>query len=135
LSYPAPMSPDVLVSRTKVGGPRYLGERGRAPQDVDVLVIGEPDRDERDAALARVEQRLAVPVRAFDQPACATPDNSVVDDWAPTRDALASSVGATVTSSRTAPPTHSACARHLTSGFHGWKRPLGLFFQIHAWRA
>jgi DNA-binding transcriptional ArsR family regulator len=42
---------------------RYLGERGRAPEDVDVLVIGQPDRDALDEALTRVEQRLALPVQ------------------------------------------------------------------------
>ena len=42
---------------------RYVGQRGRAPQDVDVLVIGEPDRDALDEALARAEQRLALPVQ------------------------------------------------------------------------
>jgi predicted nucleotidyltransferase len=38
---------------------RYAGERGRAPQDIDVLVIGEPDRDKLDTATSEVERRLA----------------------------------------------------------------------------
>jgi len=42
---------------------RYVGQRGRAPEDVDVLVIGAPDRDALDDALARAEQRLALPVQ------------------------------------------------------------------------
>ena len=38
---------------------RYAGERGRPPADVDVLVLGEPDRDRLDEALSRAERRLA----------------------------------------------------------------------------
>lgn len=37
---------------------RYAGQRGRAPADIDVLVIGEPDRDEADEAAQRAGERL-----------------------------------------------------------------------------
>ncbi|MGH9228414.1 MAG: ArsR family transcriptional regulator [Acidimicrobiales bacterium] len=43
---------------------RYLGEPGRAPNDIDVLVIGDPDRDLVDDAAERVEGRVGVPVQA-----------------------------------------------------------------------
>ena len=38
---------------------RYEGEPGRAPADIDVLVIGDPDRDELDEATQRAGARLA----------------------------------------------------------------------------
>jgi predicted nucleotidyltransferase len=38
---------------------RYAGETGRAPADLDVLVIGAPDRDELDDAAQRATGRLA----------------------------------------------------------------------------
>jgi predicted nucleotidyltransferase len=38
---------------------RYAGEAGRSPVDLDVLVIGTPDRDELDDAAQRAEGRLA----------------------------------------------------------------------------
>jgi predicted nucleotidyltransferase len=38
---------------------RYEGEVGRPPADIDVLVIGAPDRDELDDAAQRAEGRLA----------------------------------------------------------------------------
>jgi len=38
---------------------RYAGQRGRAPADIDVLVIGDPDRDEVDDAAQRAGVRLA----------------------------------------------------------------------------
>jgi predicted nucleotidyltransferase len=38
---------------------RYEGEAGRPPADIDVLVIGAPDRDELDDAAQRAEGRLA----------------------------------------------------------------------------
>lgn len=38
---------------------RYAGEAGRPPTDLDVLVIGAPDRDELDDAAQRAENRLA----------------------------------------------------------------------------
>lgn len=43
---------------------RYLGEPGRAPNDVDVLVIGEPDHDEVDDAAERAEGAIGLPVQA-----------------------------------------------------------------------
>lgn len=42
---------------------RYLGEPGRPPNDVDVLVIGEPERGAVYEAAERAERRLARPVR------------------------------------------------------------------------
>jgi predicted nucleotidyltransferase len=38
---------------------RYAGEEGRAPADLDVLVIGRPDRDELDDAAQRAGTRVA----------------------------------------------------------------------------
>src|SRR5215472_3026544 len=38
---------------------RYAGQPGRAPADIDVLVIGDPDRDELDEAAQRAGARLA----------------------------------------------------------------------------
>jgi hypothetical protein len=43
---------------------RYLGQAGRAPNDIDVLVIGEPDRDAVDDAAERSERRIGLPVQA-----------------------------------------------------------------------
>lgn len=43
---------------------RYLGQPGRAPNDVDVLVIGSPDRDLVDDAAERVEHLIGMPVQA-----------------------------------------------------------------------
>jgi predicted nucleotidyltransferase len=37
---------------------RYAGQPGRAPADIDVLVIGDPDRDELDEAAQRAGARL-----------------------------------------------------------------------------
>jgi predicted nucleotidyltransferase len=37
---------------------RYQGQRGRAPADADVLIIGEPDRDELDERAQRAGARL-----------------------------------------------------------------------------
>lgn len=43
---------------------RYLGSGGKRPVgDIDVLVLGEPDRSELYAAVARVEPRLGRPVQ------------------------------------------------------------------------
>jgi predicted nucleotidyltransferase len=42
---------------------RYAGDRGPAPHDIDVLVIGQPDRDALDAAISATERRLARPVQ------------------------------------------------------------------------
>jgi predicted nucleotidyltransferase len=38
---------------------RYAGQEGRAPADLDVLVIGQPDRDELDEVAQRAGARLA----------------------------------------------------------------------------
>lgn len=43
---------------------RYLGQPGRAPKDIDVLVIGAPDRDAVDDAAERVERAVGMPVQA-----------------------------------------------------------------------
>lgn len=37
---------------------RYEGQRGRSPADIDVLIIGSPDRDDLDEAAVRAGQRL-----------------------------------------------------------------------------
>lgn len=43
---------------------RYEGQTGQRPVgDIDVLVLGEPDRDQLYAALSTAEQRLARPVQ------------------------------------------------------------------------
>ena len=42
---------------------RYSGEVGAAPNDVDVLVIGNPERDEIYGAAERAERRLHRPVQ------------------------------------------------------------------------
>lgn len=43
---------------------RYFGQPGRAPNDIDVLVIGSPDRDEVDEAAERAERTIGLPVQA-----------------------------------------------------------------------
>jgi predicted nucleotidyltransferase len=43
---------------------RYLGRPGRTPNDIDVLVIGDVDRDVVDDAAERAERRIGVPVQA-----------------------------------------------------------------------
>lgn len=43
---------------------RYLGTPGRAPNDIDVIVIGKADRDAVDDAAARAERRIGLPVQA-----------------------------------------------------------------------
>ena len=43
---------------------RYVGEPGRAPNDVDVLVVGSADRDAVDEAAQRAERRIGMPVQA-----------------------------------------------------------------------
>ena len=43
---------------------RHAGHAGRIPNDIDVLVIGDPDRDAVDLAAERVEQRLSFPTQA-----------------------------------------------------------------------
>lgn len=42
---------------------RYAGEPGRAPNDLDVLVVGRPNRDACYDAAERAERRLDVPVQ------------------------------------------------------------------------
>jgi DNA-binding transcriptional ArsR family regulator len=42
---------------------RYTGERGHAPHDLDVLVLGQPDRDAVDDAAARIEAQVQLPVQ------------------------------------------------------------------------
>jgi DNA-binding transcriptional ArsR family regulator len=41
---------------------RYNGERGRPPNDIDVLVVGAPDRMAMHAAAERAENRLGMPI-------------------------------------------------------------------------
>lgn len=43
---------------------RYLGQPGRAPNDIDVLVIGSPDRDAADDAADRAQRAIGLPVEA-----------------------------------------------------------------------
>jgi len=43
---------------------RYLGRPGRAPNDIDVLVIGSPEREIVDDAAERAERILRFPVQA-----------------------------------------------------------------------
>lgn len=43
---------------------RYLGQPRRAPNDIDVLVIGSPDRGEVDDAADRAERAIGMPVQA-----------------------------------------------------------------------
>jgi predicted nucleotidyltransferase len=43
---------------------RYAGDPGRAPNDVDVLVLGEVDRDAVDDAAERAEALIGLPVQA-----------------------------------------------------------------------
>lgn len=43
---------------------RYLGQPGRRANDIDVLVIGSPDRDDVDDAAERAERSLGLPVSA-----------------------------------------------------------------------
>ncbi|HZN73259.1 MAG TPA: winged helix-turn-helix domain-containing protein [Micromonosporaceae bacterium] len=59
---------------------RYLGEPGPPPRDVDVLVIGWPDRSEVFEAAERAQERLGLPVN----PKIFSPER-----WTEGRDALA----------------------------------------------
>ncbi len=43
---------------------RYAGEAGRAPNDIDVLVVGDADRDVVDDAADRAEREIGLPVQA-----------------------------------------------------------------------
>ena len=58
---------------------RHRGELGSEPGDVDVMVVGSPDRDEVYAAAKRAEQRLGMPVNPTVRSAKA---------WREARDAL-----------------------------------------------
>ena len=49
---------------------RYQGQRGQPPNDVDILVVGTPDRIAMNAAAERSESRLGQPVN----PAACSPD-------------------------------------------------------------
>jgi DNA-binding MarR family transcriptional regulator len=44
---------------------RWSGEQGRPPNDIDVLVLGDPDRGLVDEAAERAEKRLRMPVQAI----------------------------------------------------------------------
>lgn len=49
---------------------RYVGQAGPSPQDLDVLIIGTPDRDVVYAAADRIERRIGRPVQVtFRSPA------------------------------------------------------------------
>lgn len=43
---------------------RWHGEQGRSPNDIDVLVLGDPDRKLVEDAAERAERRLRMPVQA-----------------------------------------------------------------------
>jgi hypothetical protein len=58
---------------------RYLGQAGRAPNDIDVLVIGSPDRDAVDDAAERAERVIGLPVQATVRSR---------DQWASSRDSF-----------------------------------------------
>jgi DNA-binding Lrp family transcriptional regulator len=62
---------------------RYAGTPGGPPQDIDVLVIGTPDRDDVHDRIAAVQGDIAVPVQVvFRRP----------DAWSTADDAFAQSV-------------------------------------------
>lgn len=53
------------IRSTDRGRPRHHGQPGQRPVgDIDVLILGEPDRDQLYAALSTAEDRLARPVQA-----------------------------------------------------------------------
>lgn len=62
---------------------RYEGEPGASPNDVDVLVLGNPDRDRAHAAARRAEQRIGLPVNTTVRQ---------VEDWEHADDAFARAV-------------------------------------------
>jgi hypothetical protein len=47
---------------------RYVGQQGRPPADIDVLVLGAPDRDDLDDAAQRASRRLAHEVNVTIRP-------------------------------------------------------------------
>lgn len=55
---------------------RYRGEAGNEPADVDVMVIGSPDRDQVYDAAERAERRLGIPVNPTIRSAAAWSDES-----------------------------------------------------------
>lgn len=71
---------------------RYSGEQGPPPGDVDVLIVGSPDRDEAYDAAERAQARLGRPVNttvvseerwaAGDEPIRARPQTPTVDNGA-----------------------------------------------------
>jgi DNA-binding transcriptional ArsR family regulator len=64
---------------------RYRGQPGATPNDIDVLVLGEPERDDVHAAARRAEKRLGLAV------------NTAIrrrDDWARADDSFARQVKA-----------------------------------------
>lgn len=62
---------------------RYEGEPGASPNDVDVLVLGNPDRDGIHAAARRAEERIGLPVNTTVRRA---------EDWEHADDAFARAV-------------------------------------------
>jgi DNA-binding transcriptional ArsR family regulator len=64
---------------------RYRGHRGRPPNDVDVLVIGSPDRTAMHAAASRAENRLGMQVN----PVVCSPER-----WAAAADPLVQEIQA-----------------------------------------
>ena len=64
---------------------RHYGERGTAPNDIDVLVLGGPDRDDLYSAARRAERRIGLPVSTTIRR---------TDDWAQADDSFARQVKA-----------------------------------------
>lgn len=62
---------------------RYHGESGPGPNDIDVLLLGDPDRDEVYAAARQAEERLGLPVNTTVRR---------VEDWAIADDQFARAV-------------------------------------------
>lgn len=62
---------------------RYNGEGGATPNDIDVLILGGPDRDDVHAAARRAERRIGLPVNTVIRRA---------DDWAAADDSFARQV-------------------------------------------
>jgi predicted nucleotidyltransferase len=62
---------------------RYCGEAGPAPNDIDVLIVGRPDRDQIYEASERAEGRLGIAVQATIR---------TVKQWNDTSDAFISEI-------------------------------------------
>jgi len=62
---------------------RYTGEPGRAPNDIDLLVVGSPDREALYEAAERAEQRIGLPVQVTVRSALA---------WEPPGDAFVAEI-------------------------------------------